>query len=241
MTTAPRSARVTTRDRIAWVLRVNRTQNLSPAWRRGTTFADAFHGGSWPRPVNAVQITRWETGKTRPPRGAVARYEELLDLDPGEITSTIDTIGRYLQPFDTRGSNAVWPPHQRSGGPFEGEFDELFAKVTSNALLSGADWDRLTALAVADGVYVMPAAARDAIAQRLVSEMIIAHGRPWRQRFEALNRLLGHRLLGPQAIGACGALAADPGNQVFIEIVSALDGTAHPDASRHVIGQLHAP
>jgi hypothetical protein len=108
--------------------------------------------------------------------------------------------------------------------------------------VTGADWDELTSyLAAAPQQMITPSSTWSDIAERLVAEMIVANGVPWMQRYEALSRLLAHPVGQQYAVAACASLAADRTNQVFVEIVSALDASPHPDASLHVIGQLTHP
>ncbi|MGN9766916.1 hypothetical protein ACTMS2_17370 [Micromonospora sp. SD12] len=236
--TARRTDRVFFDERVAWMLRVNRTLGADGRWVRAKRFAAAFHGGSWERLVSESSVSRWETGGSRPSRAAISRYEEILELDPGEITATVDTIRRYV---DTPGSPGAAPTGAADGAA-TAELDALLDRALSREIMTGAGWDRLSALVTAaPHLVIAPRSARESVTQRLVSEMIIAHGRPWRQRFEALNRLFGHETLGREAVAACAALGADRENQIFIETVGALDGSRHPDASAHVLAQLHDP
>ncbi|MFV2113223.1 helix-turn-helix domain-containing protein [Micromonospora sp. LOL_025] len=237
--TARRTDRAPFDERVAWVLRVNRTLGADGRWTRAKRFAAAFHGGSWGRLLSESSVSRWETGGSRPSRAAISRYEEILELDPGEITATVDTIRRYV---GTPGAPAGAGTTSDQDAAATAELDTLLDRVLSGGIMTGARWDRLSTLVTAaPHLVIAPRSARQGITERLVSEMIIAHGRPWRQRFEALNRLFGHETLGREAVAACAALAADRENQIFIETVGALDGSRHPDASAHVIAQLHDP
>src|SRR5579862_4217501 len=80
------------RERIAWMLRVNRFFGPDERWSRASAFAAAFRGGCWPGTGNESKISRWETATLRVPYQAVRRYEQLLELPPGLLTSTADNI-----------------------------------------------------------------------------------------------------------------------------------------------------
>lgn len=108
--------------------------------------------------------------------------------------------------------------------------------------MSGSDWDLLTALlAASPGTVITPGSAWTEIADRLLAEMIVADGMAWLQRYEALNRLLAHPVGQPMAVAACVNLAEDRTNQVFVETISVLDASPHPNASRYILRQLTHP
>ncbi|MET8837213.1 hypothetical protein ABZV78_25310 [Micromonospora sp. NPDC004540] len=164
------------------------------------------------------------------------RYEQLLDLPPNSLVAVTDTVYRYSAPFIT--------PKPRLGrGPRRpGRVEQLLDRALSDDLMAGAEWDRLTAdLAASPRGVIAPASLWDRIAERLLAETIIADGVPWMQRYEALNRLLAHPVGQQAAIAACANLAADRSNQVFVEPVSVLDASAHPDAGSHLLRQLVDP
>ncbi|MET7966534.1 hypothetical protein [Micromonospora sp. NPDC005305] len=120
--------------------------------------------------------------------------------------------------------------------------DELVERTSSDGVMSGSDWDDLTAyLTTVPGQVITPRAFWRDMAERLLLEMIVADGVGWTQRHEAFNRLLSHPVGQQPAIAACASLAADRSNQVFVEVVSVLDASPHPDASGYVLGQLLNP
>ncbi len=115
-------------------------------------------------------------------------------------------------------------------------------KLTSNEIVTAADWDKLTAiLSEIPEITPVPRSIWANLAGRLLSETVIANGLPWMLRFESLNRLLGHPGGQRAAIDICASLAMDSTSQVIIEPISALDGIDHPDANRHVLAQLTSP
>ncbi|WBB77251.1 hypothetical protein O7606_13160 [Micromonospora sp. WMMD882] len=233
-------------DRIAWLLRTNRLLGGDRSWSRAGRFAAAFRGGSWPTAASESRISRWETGVVRPPTAAIARYEELLALRPGTLTSTVDLLWRYSA---GRGEAVRWAAAPRvpppvGADPTAGEerLEDLLERAASTASMSGPQWTELSRLVVArPGLMVFPRSYRSRVMERLVRETIISHDLSWRQRFEALNRLLGHPSCGPAAVAALASLGADRENQIFIETISVLDASRHPDAGRVVLAQLTDP
>jgi hypothetical protein len=172
----------------------------------------------------------------------VRRYEELLGLAPGRLVATADTIYRYA----ARQPNG--PPMLARGAAAEAGsngymyMEELLDRALSTDEMSGWQWDELTGqLSLIPAVVIVPRRLWADLADRLVEETVVSDGLAWMMRFEALNRLLGHPGGQQATIAALMSLVSDPTNQVFVEPVSVLDASSHPDAGRHVLGQLARP
>ncbi|SCG77449.1 XRE family transcriptional regulator [Micromonospora inositola] len=226
--------------RVGWLLRVNRLYSGDERWQRESEFAADFHGGCWPERTSVYRISRWETAAVRVPYLAVRRYEELLQLPAHRLVVLIDTVYRY-----SAAVSGAAPLLQRQ--PFRDvpesvdRMEELVEAVQSDDVVTGVQWDELTALLGGAGQVILPRSTWAHLAERLLAEMIVADGVAWAQRYEALNRLLAHPLGQQPAVAACASLAADRTNQVFVETVSALDSSPHPDAAAHVMAQLVHP
>lgn len=223
----PTSPRLT-----GWLLRSSRT--LDPAGRYPTAkaFAAVFPGG-----VTESQLSRWETGVQQAPFAAVRRYEELLELQPGRLAGALNVGARYLSSA-REGRSAVHDPPNED----RVRLADLIDLVDCDADLSGVQWDELTSLLVEEPYPVVaPRRIWRSLAERLLTEMIIAEGAAWQLRFESLNRLMSHRDGQSAAIAACADLADDPANLVPVEVVSMFDASVHPDASQHVLRQLRRP
>jgi hypothetical protein len=224
-------------QQVAWLLRVNRIFGANGQFTKGVVFAAAFPGGCWSGSADVSKISRWETGHIRVPYLAVRRYEELLGLPANSLVSTIDTICRYLS-----GNGDFFVSTRNQGKDLDAVIDDLEVvadKALSGGLMTGVEWDALNnALGAELRLVVIPRSAWAEISGRLLSEMVIADGLAWTQRFEALNRLLAHPMGQRAAIDACASLGSDRASQVVVEAVSALDGSGHRDASRHVLSQL---
>ncbi|MGR6320046.1 hypothetical protein Q2K19_25635 [Micromonospora soli] len=220
---------------------MNRLYGPNERWMRGSDFADAFQGGCWPERTSVYRISRWETAAVRVPYLAVRRYEELLQLPANRLVALLDAIYRYSAATD--GSCPLLGRGLRDGSPGQmARLEELVEAVRSEDVVTGSDWDELSAyLAFTPRQVITPRSTWSDITERLLAEMIVADGVAWMQRYEALNRLLAHPIGQQHAVAACASLAADRSNQVFVEIVSALDASPHPDTSRHVLDQLVNP
>ncbi|GIH16646.1 hypothetical protein [Rugosimonospora africana] len=223
------------------LLRASRVHDPAHQFANAKAFAATFPGGYWCRAAGESQISRWETGVQQAPLAAVRRYEQLLNLHPGQLTGPLQALGRYRS--SGRGSRPALP-----GGPaadpeaVRGRLGDLLDLIDCDGDLVGSDWDELTTLLAHDPVWtIAPRRLWQRTAERLVTEMIISDGLAWQQRFEALNRLMHHRDGQHAAIAACADLAADPANRVMIEVVSMFDATAAPEAATQVLRQLHRP
>lgn len=228
-------------DRVAWLLRVNRLYGQQGDWIAAATFADAFQGGSWRERTSVYRISRWETAAVRVPYLAVRRYEQLLDLPGGSLVAPLDTLYRYFAPIVSAPPLLARGTDKQSTDRLD-RIEQLLEMVLSDSIVTGAEWDELTAhLAAAPRQVITPRSAWKQLAERLLAEMIIADGLAWMQRHEAFHRLLAHPVGQTAAVAACAELGADRTGQVFVETVSILDGTPHPDAGRHLLAQLTNP
>jgi len=229
-----------TPDLIGWLLRTNRQFAADSALWRVDAFAAAFSAGRRSEPVSASTVSRWETAVIAPSHAVVRRYESLLGLRMNQLVAPIDAILRYSA-VPTSG-----PPMLRRSVPdedaAEARLEVLLDLAVTDALMSGNDWDEMTSLlALQPRVVLVPRSNWAVVVNRLVQEMTLSDGAFWMQRFEALNRMLVHPRAQVAAIDACAALARDTDNQVFTEVIGALDGANHPDASAHVLRQLREP
>jgi hypothetical protein len=227
----------------AWLLRTNRRLGHHDRLARLAAFASYFQGGSWGRLADQSKISRWETGAVRAPYLAVRRYEQLLDLPEQSLVSVINILHRYFAPA-IRSRSALPRPEVALSDDLErhNRLGETLDKIRSDAVVTGVEWDELTSfLAASPEGTPLPLATWSKLAERLLMETIIAGDLAWLLRFESLSRLLAHPVGGRAAVSACAALGADPANQVFIDPLSALDSSEHPDAGRHALRQLRTP
>ncbi|XVV10770.1 hypothetical protein ACQP2X_38900 [Actinoplanes sp. CA-131856] len=214
----------TPRERIGWLLRVNRRLARDDRWHTGKAFAAAFRPAG-DRPLAESQITRWENGTTSAPRAAIRRYEDLLGLAPHSLTTLKDALDRAT------GTPAAGA---EEGDP--GRLHTLLEVATGAGPVTGPEWDELTELVRArPGLILHPPRLWQQLSQRLLTELAVAEDSAWLQRQESMSRLLGHPDAGAHAVDACIRLAEDTGNPVVVEPLSLLDTTAHPDANSHIL------
>lgn len=226
---------------VAWLLRTRRWFAGDADFARIASFAAAFPGGHWNRAADQSKISRWETGGVQVPYLAVRRYEQLLGLDEHSMVAVIDALNRYFAPHDDCRPGLVRPPVAWDLARHE-RIADLLDRAHSGAILTGVDWDELTGFLAVTPEAVLPRPGTWAeLAERLLLEMVIADGLAWMQRFEAFCRLIAHPVGQRATIAACAALAADPTNQAFVDTLSVLEASTHPDASRHVLRQLRTP
>ncbi|XTZ14242.1 hypothetical protein ACQSSU_22450 [Micromonospora echinospora] len=224
------------RSALGWLLRVNRL----PRYGSAAAFCRQFGGGCWSGPVSPSMISRWETGRITVPYLAVRRYEELLGIPPGGLTSLVNALGRYAM-VDASVPSILRAPTPQADAR-RATLDALVEKACSRDAMSGDEWDRLTtAISLTPDLLLVPSSCWRTVTDRLLMEMLVATDIGWTQRFEGFHRLLGHPVGARHAIASCADLARDPTNQAPFETVSILDASRHPDANAHLLRQMAEP
>jgi hypothetical protein len=228
------------RGRVGWLLRVNRLYGANGVWASAASFAEAFAGGSHPGAVSPSKVSRWETGLVSVPYSAIRRYEELLGLTARSLSSTVDVVGRYMSGQAGRDSaGRVWL--SRAEQVTGHGFDSFLDMVTSDGMMTAADWDDLSTVIASTPGLRLRRRDWEAVSSRLLVETVSADGDAWKPRFEAFMRLLSHPDGQQAAIAACAAWARCRDNHAAIEVISLLDTCHHPDAASAVVDQLTNP
>ncbi|HET7387505.1 MAG TPA: hypothetical protein VFJ19_12660 [Nocardioidaceae bacterium] len=228
---------------IGWLLRSNRLSGADEDLRALTRFAAALPTAMSPStpPFAPSTVSRWETGAQAVPYAAVVRYERLLNLPPSLLVSTIDLLHRHFA--DRVRMEPVLD--RRLGPPSPAEhaaLAETVEAVHEGRPVSGRDWDAFSAAMCAAPQILLPRPdTAEEVTRRLLSEMLVADDLAWMLRYEAFARLLMHPVYAAAAVDVCATMARDPTNQVFLETISVLDGSVHPDAARHVVSLLEDP
>ncbi|MFI5951839.1 hypothetical protein ACIA8B_30245 [Micromonospora chalcea] len=217
------------------MLRVNRVYGADDNLVNAARFARWFRGGSSSRAADRAQISRWERGVQLPGHATLCRYEELLGLPRASLYAIADTVYREVPPSPGK---QVRRRIGRNPAGSRRQPDELLDTALGSCAMTGDSWDLLTA-------HLVGNPGRDApwerLTQRLLAELIVAQGIGWQLRSTAIGRLLADKRSRPALISACSALGADPGNQVFIEPLTILDGVSHRDAARQIIRHVVNP
>lgn len=201
-------------------------------------FARAWPDGDRVQPVHVSTIQRWEAGLIAVPRDAIKRYEELLRLPTGQLTAVFDLLpGLTRQPRPLPVASGDLQQLTAQGG----RAGVLLDQVCSSALVSGAEWDELTGLLSQWPAAFLPPRMWESMAQRLLTEMLIADGTSWAQRYEALARLFNHPTGGTAAIDACASAAGLRHHQAMTSTVAALGASDHSDSITAMVSQVHNP
>ena len=219
------------------MLRACRLEDPEQRFRSRTSFARAWPDGERVRPVHVSTIQRWETGHVPVPREALERYEELLHLPTGQLTSVSDHLLGLTQQLRAAPSGSdlqqLLGDSRRVG--------ELLDRVSTSAVVSGAEWDELTRLLMRWPAALLPVKMWEATAQRLLLEMLAADGIAWAQRYEALARLFNHPAGGPASIDACASAAGLRHHQAMASTVAVLGVSDHRDSITAMVTQVHHP
>ncbi|MEV0713130.1 hypothetical protein [Asanoa sp. NPDC050611] len=107
--------------------------------------------------------------------------------------------------------------------------------------MSGSDWDDLTTLLAATRSVLMAPRHWTRLAERLLSEQLIADGPAWRLRSEATHRLLWHPRGRPHVVAACAATIRDRRCPIVVEPFAILDLAVEPDVTALLFAQLTEP
>ena len=224
-----------------WLLRVSRWFGPEPRWRRLQEFAADFFPGGQATPANTVKMSRWENGHLRVPYLQVARYEELLGRPPLQLVSAIATVSRYMSAPGTSQPTLFVLPEMPEKERRERTYDLIDHCRSSDTLVSGNDWCELASLLTVQPSLSVRTTHWNALAHRLLTEVLIANGLSWQLRFDALSTLLSHPHGQHSAIAACAAAGNDPTNQVFLDAIGPLDASNDPAAAHHILRLLRNP
>jgi hypothetical protein len=218
------------RERIAWLLRVNRRYAGSGPDKRLASFAAAVSSAGCP--ASAGQISRWESGRVPVPYRVVAAYEKVLDLS---LISVVDAVHRHYTP---RAAPSRLDRRVCADDAAQARAQNLLDRVVTGGEMTGGDWDELTVLLTSSTNPLMPSRDWELLTQRLLTEQLVADGQAWRQRNEATHRLLWLPAARAHMVAACGAVVRDPASQVVVEPLVVLDVIDHPDAAALVAEQI---
>jgi len=225
------------RQRLGWLLRVNRLLGARSHYARLKKFAAEFAREGRLRATVAT-FSRWETGLSTVSYRAVRRYEQVLGLPGHALVSVIDTVSRYLSASPDAAPLLTRP---RTPEP-ERRTEELVDRACGGDVMTANDWDDLTnILACHPGIVLSPRRLWTDLSERLLYETSIADGVLWMRRAEALNRLIAHPAGQHAAISTIAAAAADRSVQSMVGMVSVFESSVHDTANIHVIRHLTDP
>jgi hypothetical protein len=184
-------------------------------------------------------ITRWETGELTVSYAVVRRSEQMLGAAAESFVAICDAVLRFTAPGP---GVVVLGRGDESGVGADGQLHELLDRATRPGAMTSQAWSDLVAHVQArPGLALHPPSLWGALAEQLLSELVVAGDHAWLARQEALSRLLEHRVACRYVIEACVAITDDPDVPAFIEPISLLDVTADPRANAYVLRQLRRP
>ncbi|GIH05465.1 hypothetical protein Rhe02_35320 [Rhizocola hellebori] len=224
---------------IAWLLRVNRIYGKDESLAVAARFIRAFSGGPEGIPASESQISRWERATLRVTPGVIRRYEQVLDLCDGRIGAVAHTL--YRESLGRLGPPALRAAVNADDGAARDGLSQLLDRALGAEVMSGRDWDELSAGLWTVPVLLHPRRLFDQLADRLLGEMLIAEGTAWLLRCEAINRLLGVRDGTFAVIEACTTVIEDHRSQILIEPMALLEMTPHPAAASQLLRQIDCP
>lgn len=224
------------RARVGWLLRINRLYGADESVAVAARFARGFQGRCFERPADGPTITHWEAGRRPVDHLVLRRYEHILGLPDRQLVAVADAAH----------SMAGGPGLRRAVDPGDATVlrrtEDLLYQAAGNEVMGGADWDELTGYLLAmPHIVLFPRDVWPRLAERLLAEMIIAESTGWLQRIEALSRLLKHPNGEAAVIQGCADLIEDGTNQVFIDPLTLLESSAHPEATGHLLRQIANP
>ncbi|WP_405093260.1 hypothetical protein OG767_10740 [Micromonospora sp. NBC_01392] len=223
------------------MLRANRLLGADQRLRSGREFARAFAADSG-RDLAPSQITRWERGDLPVNRTVLRCYERLLGLPELTLTTVSDAVHRFYGDLDDTGARRYEGDVRVTETAVSRRWHDLLAQARVPYAMTGAAWDELTAeIGRRPGLVLHPPTLWDEMCHHLLGELVVAEGREWLLRQEAMSRLLGHPDGGPAAVRTCTAMVDDRAVPVFITPLSLLDATADRRANRYVLDQLDNP
>ena len=154
------------------------------------------------------RVSRWESGRQRPPVEVTLGYERLLGLPPGRLLAPVRALART------------------TGGAPDGVPDEEVEALLDDALtdrpLDGSRWLRLTLALTWHDRFFLRAQDAHAVACRLVSELARSAGAAHHLRLEAALTLLQHPSSQRAVLRAVGSWLTDPDVQLVTPVVALL-------------------
>jgi hypothetical protein len=231
--TSLRSATVDVNARVGWLLLMSRLHHGEPDLASGDRFNQRLADVGLRADRSAV--SRWESGKVTPRYSVLQAYERALDLQPGQLTSTVNALRRAFG-----GENLpAWRPHFDPHAPeFHASLDAVFDRLLAAGPGVGSDWTSLAHhIAAADVMYVHGPVWAELTA-KLIDEMTRGVGIAYLQRFEAVRLLLEHQLAQPWLLRATGDFLADPDVQIINDPMGVLEVSRAPEAARVVLDQF---
>ena len=197
---------------MSWLLTCHRLYAADPRLRttRGLAAALTVAGE---RPIAHTTVTRWERACTRMPAHVLRRFEQLMGLPTGQLS----TMVTQLWGDGPHGKSVVRP--------------ELLDKCFGGDVVAATEWADLVG-ALGQGRHVLTSSGWYDLAYRLLSEMSVSIGWRYLSRLSSLRTLQAHSEGGRAVLAAVETFVGDPGCQVIIDPIALLADSTQDAAQR---------
>lgn len=219
-----RGARIDTRARVAWLLRVSRM--ASPQGGTGAEFSRRLKEAGLP--VGASALSRREHGQEDISGAMITAYEEALGLPEGHLRGVCESLRR------TWGVHVAERSTVLTRAQVAATLRHLDAQIERGDV-TGADWLELSRILVGPGGAVLPPSLLGAWTRRLMREMLRSVGGAYIARVEALAGLMADPVTRRSVSDAVLELIEDPGAGCLVDTVTILGETNDDDVIRPLI------
>ncbi len=219
-----RGARIDTRARIAWLLRVSRM--ASPHGGTGAEFSRKLKDAGVP--VGASALSRREHGQEDITGAMISAYEEVLCLPEGHLRGVCESLRR------TWGVRVGERSAALTRAQVAATLRHIDARI-ENGEATGADWLDLSRVLVEPGGAVLPPSVLGAWARTLLREMLRSVGGAYVARVEALAGLMSDPVTRRGVADAVLDLIEQPGAGCLIDAVAVLGDTNADDVVQQLI------
>jgi hypothetical protein len=192
-------------------------------------FATALNGPSHPG-TDASTLSRWERLTARMPATAVARYETLCDLSPGQLAAVLTSLGQ--RPTRTAADHTTSPARSR--------MSDLVDRSLGTDELSGLDWLELIEFLVTSH-NLLPTRDWHLLATRLLTEMSVSVGWRYLHRLSALHHLHRHPDASRALVPVITEFVTSQSCQVVADPLALLAANPQPSAQPVLMRLLRQP
>ncbi len=222
-----RGARVDTRARIAWLLRVSRM--ASPRGGTGAEFSRKLRDAGLP--IGASALSRREHGQEEISGAMISAYEAVLGLPEGHLRGVCDSLRRQ---WNVHTGERVVPP---SRAQIAASLRRIDGRIERGSAC-GADWLELSRVLVEPGGAVLPPSVLGAWVRTLLREMLRSVGGAYVGRVEALAGLMSDPVTRRTVVDAALEVIHEPGAACLIDTVTVLGESSADDSVGRLIDLL---
>ncbi|MDX6306969.1 MAG: hypothetical protein QOI06_15 [Nocardioidaceae bacterium] len=215
--TSLRAATVDVDARVGWLLLMSRLHHRNSELALGGPFMTALSDIGLQADRSAV--SRWESGKMQPRFSVLTAYERVLELRPGQLSSTVNALRRAYAPEGQRAWAPVLDPQSDA---FHLRLDYLLDVLMSDKA-TGPDWTEFGYYVSAPDMLYLHGSVWRELTYRLVDQMARSVGLAYLQRFETIRILLQHRIAQSWLLRAAGEYLSDPAVQIVNDPVGVLE------------------